>query len=95
MSLAKKLWILLLGVQERCVLEVGYAVESDIERRQVAFERFNGQGYPNSLKGEDIPIKLAAARQAARGSRLAENRAMTCETCIVTSEPTTALENAA
>jgi len=46
-------------------------------------------------KGEDIPIKLAAARQAARGSRLAENRAMTCETCIVTSEPTTALENAA
>jgi transposase InsO family protein len=46
-------------------------------------------------KGEDIPVKMAAARQAARASRLAENRAMTCETCTATSEPTTALENAA
>jgi hypothetical protein len=27
-------------------------------------------------KGEDIPVKLAAARQAARASRLAENRAI-------------------
>jgi hypothetical protein len=44
---------------------------------------------------EDIPINLAAARQAARARRLAENRAVTCETCTATSEPTTALENAA
>ena len=46
-------------------------------------------------KGEDIPVKLAAARQAARARRLAENRAVTCETCMATSEPTTAFENAA
>ena len=46
-------------------------------------------------KSEDIPINLAAARQAARARRLAENRAVTCETCTATSEPTTALENAA
>ena len=46
-------------------------------------------------RGDDIPINLAAARQAARARRLAENRAVTCETCTATSEPTTALENAA
>jgi putative transposase len=46
-------------------------------------------------KSEDVPAKLAAARQIARASRLAENRAVTCETCTATSEPTTALENAA
>ena len=46
-------------------------------------------------KGEDIPVKLAAARQAARARRLAENRAVTCATCMATSEPTTAFENAA
>jgi hypothetical protein len=46
-------------------------------------------------KGDDIPVKLAAARKAARARRLAENRAVTCDTCTATSEPTTALENAA
>ena len=40
-------------------------------------------------KNEDIPIKLAAARQAARARRPAENRAVTCETRTATSEPTT------
>ena len=46
-------------------------------------------------KGEDVPVKLAAARQAARARRLAKNRTVTCKTCTATSEPTTALENAA
>jgi transposase InsO family protein len=46
-------------------------------------------------KGKDIPVKLAAARQAARASRLAHNRAMTCETCTATSAAATGLENAA
>ena len=46
-------------------------------------------------KGDDISVKLAAARQAARARRLAENRAVTCEICTATSEPTTAIVNAA
>jgi transposase InsO family protein len=46
-------------------------------------------------KGDDISVKLAAARQAARARRLAENRAVTCETCMAASDPTTALQNAA
>lgn len=46
-------------------------------------------------KGKDIPVKLAAARQAARASRLAHNRAITCETCAATSRATSVLESAA
>ena len=77
-------------------------------RRLVAFhvKEFN-QAMPHSAlngrtpdqvyfgTGEDIPVKLAAARQAARASRLADHRATTCHTGTAMSEPTTALENAA
>jgi putative transposase len=77
-------------------------------RRLVAFyvKEFN-QAMPHSAlngrtldevyfgKGDDIPVKLAAERQVARASRLAENRALACETCMATSAAPGVLENAA
>ena len=40
-------------------------------------------------KGEDVPVKLAAAREAAQARRLAQNRTVTCKTCTLTAEART------
>jgi hypothetical protein len=48
-----------------------------------------------SGKGEDLPVSLAAARQAARARRLTENRAVTCETCLPAVAATSTPRNAA
>ena len=46
-------------------------------------------------KGKDVPVKLAAATEAAQSRRLAQNRTVTCETCTMTAEATSPVENAA
>ena len=46
-------------------------------------------------KGKDVPVKLAAATEAAQARRLAQNRTVTCETCTMTAEATSPVENAA
>ena len=57
----------------------------------------NGRTSDEAYFGEakDASVELATAREATQAKRLAEDRTVTCETCTVTAEAMSPVENAA